>query len=217
MELLELDAQIRDKSANVKSLRQQRVIPAVCYGKGYENRSIGVDYQSFRKLFNKIGSSQVFNLNVDGQKLPVLVHEVSYNPMTDEFNHIDFLQINMKEEVTASVPVELVGESPAIKMYNAVVTLIKDEIEVRCMPMDLPPKIELDVTKLENIGDAIRISDLQLGNKVEILDDLEETLVSVSAVEEYKEEEVEVPDDIKAEPVVASADKVSEEKEEKAD
>jgi len=199
MELLVLEAKIRNVDGKAKELRAQNLIPAVCYGRGFKNHSLEVGYQAFRKVFKETGSSQVLNLSIDGQKIPVLVHEVGYNPMTDRFDHIDFLQIDMKIMVTAMVPVEVEGLSPAIKNFNAVVTIVKQEIEVKCLPMDIPHEIKIDVSKLENPGDSFHISDLNLGDKVEILDDPETTLVSISVVEEFKEEEVLVPEDLKAE------------------
>lgn len=205
MELLVLDAKIRNTKGKAKALRRNDLIPAVCYGRGFQNRSLEVAYQAFRRVYRETGSSQVFNLNVDGEKIPVLIHEVGYNPVTDRFDHIDFLQIDMKKMVTATVPVEIEGVSPAVKNFNAVVTIVKHEIEVKCLPMDIPHEIKIDVSKLENPGDSVHISDLKLGDKVEILDDPEETLVSVNVVEEFKEEVAEVPDALKAEPTAEGA------------
>lgn len=227
MEILELDAKIRTRKGKLKFLRAENLIPAVCYGRGFENRTLEVAYQDFRKLFKRTGSTQVFNLSVVGEKIPVLIQEVNYNPITDRFDHVDFLQIDMKKKVTATVPVEVTGLSPAVKNFNGVVTVVKHEIEVNCLPMDIPHQILIDVSKLENIGDAVHIKDLQLGAQVEILDDLEDTLVSVNVVEEYTEEVAELPDALKAEPVAeggeaakaetADGDKSAKEEEQKED
>lgn len=199
MELLELEAKIRDAKETAAHLRKAGQIPAICYGKSFENYPIQVEYQAFRKLYREAGETQVFNLNVDGKKLPVLIHEIAYNPLTDQFDHVDFRQIDVKQKVTAMVPVELVGAAPAIKNFNAVITMVKQEIEVECLPMDIPHEINIDISHLENIGDVVYVKELQLGDKVEILEDPEEPILSISAVEEYKEEVVEVPEDVKAE------------------
>jgi len=204
MELLVLDAKIRDSKVKAQKLRNQGIIPAVCYGRGFQNRVLGVGYQEFRKLFIETGSTQVFNLDVEGEKVPVLVHEVSYNPLTDRYDHIDFLQIDLKKKVTATVPVEVVGVAPALKNFNCIITMVKQEIEVECLPMDIPHEITVDVSKLENIGDTITVKELNLGDKVEVLDDPEDPVVSVNIVEEYKEEEVAVPEELKAEPVAGA-------------
>lgn len=206
MELLVLEAKTRDGKVSSKALRNQNMIPAVCYGKGFENHQVAVEYQSFRKAFKQASSTQVINLDVEGKKLPVLIHEIDYNPMTDRFEHVDFLQIDMNKKVTATVPVEVVGLSPAVKNFNAVVTIVKHEIEVNCLPMDIPHEISVDVSKLENLGDSVHVKDLNLGDKVEVLSDPEETLVSVNAVEEFVEQSVEVPDELKTEPTAEGAE-----------
>lgn len=204
MELLVLDAQIRDTKVKAGKVRKDGLIPAECYGRGFKNYSVAVEYQNFRKLYRETGSTQVFNLNVAGEKVPVLIHEIAYNPLTDRFDHIDFLQIDMKKKVTATVPVEVTGLAPAVKNFNAIITMVKQDIEVECLPMDIPHEITVDVSKLENIGDTVYVKDLNLGDKVEVLDDPESPVVSVNAAEEYKEEVVEVPEEMKAEPVAGA-------------
>lgn len=205
MELLVLEAKVRDGKSTADSLRKQNVIPAVCYGKGFQNHSVTVEYQAFRKAFKQASTTQVINLSVDGKKLPVLIHEIEYNPISDRFTHIDFLQIDMNKKVTATVPVVVVGEAPAVKNFSGIVSVVKHEIEVHCLPMDIPHEITVDVSKLENIGDAIHIKDLKFSDKVEILSDLEEMLVSVNEVKEFEEQSVEVPDELKAEATPADA------------
>jgi len=161
-----LDAQVRDMTKKAKTFRKMNLIPSVCYGKGFETRNIQVEYQAFRKVYKEASTTQVVNLNVDGKKLPVLIHQIEYNPVSDRFDHVDFLQIDMSKKVTATVPVEIVGLSPAVKNFNAVVTVVKHEVEVKCLPMDIPHEITVDVSTLENLGDAIHISDLKLGANV---------------------------------------------------
>lgn len=203
MELLVLEAKVRDGKASADSLRKQNVIPAVCYGKGFQNHSVTVEYQAFRKAFKQASTTQVINLSVDGKKLPVLIHEIDYNPVSDRFTHIDFLQIDMTKKVTATVPVVVVGEAPAVKNFSGIVSIVKHEVEVNCLPMDIPHEITVDVSKLENIGDSIHIKDIVFSDKVEVLSDLEETLVSVNEVKEFVEQSVEVPDELKAEATTA--------------
>ncbi len=216
-----LDAKVRDMMKKAKTFRKENLIPSVCYGKGFESRNIQVEYQAFRKVFKEASTTQVLNLNVDGKKLPVLIHQVDYNPVSDRFDHVDFLQIDMNIKVTATVPVEVVGVCTAVKNFGAIVTVVKQEVEVKCLPMDIPHEITVDVSTLENLGDSFHIKDLKLGDKVEILDDLEETLVSINAVEEFVEQVVEVPDELKVDAAAAPAEgaageaKEEEKKEEK--
>ena len=220
MEMLVLDAQIRDPKVKKSAVRALKMIPAVCYGKGFENRVIQIDYQGFRKAYMSASTTQVITLNVGKDKVPVLIHEIKYDPMTDLFAHVDFLQIDMKKKVDATVPVEVTGVSPAVKNFGAVITIVKHEVEVRCLPMDIPHEILVDVSTLENLGDVFHVSDLKLGSGVEILSDLEETLVSVNAVEEFVEKEAVVPDELKVEPTTAegaAADKKDDDSKDKKD
>jgi len=199
MSLAELEAKTRVSTVKAKDLRKQNLIPSVCYGKGFDPVNVQVDYQSFRKLFKEVSTTQVFNLKIDDKETPVLIYEINFDPMTDRVNHVDFLHVNMKEKISANVPVETEGLSPAIKNFNAAITVAKHEIEVYCLPMDIPHVIKIDLSKLENIGDAVTVADLKLGDQVEIIDDPEDVIVTVAEVEEFKEEAAEVPDELKAE------------------
>lgn len=205
MEMLVLDAQIRDPKVSANFLRKTNLIPAVFYGKGEKSVSLQFPYQIFRKLFKVAGTTQVIHLMVEGKKQPVLIHDIQYDPLTDSFSHVDFLHVNLKVAVTAHVPVEIVGVPPAVKNFGGVLTIVKHEIEVKCLPMDIPHEIKLDVTNLEAIGDSIHVSDLKLGDKVEIFLNPEEVIVTVSAPKVVEEElSTEIPEEIKAEPVVAT-------------
>ncbi len=92
MELLVLDAKLRDGSVKPSNLRKDGFVPAVCYGKEFESKSVQVEYQAFRRLFRNAGNTQVFNLVVDDEKIPVLIQVIDYHPVTNKFNHIDFLK-----------------------------------------------------------------------------------------------------------------------------
>ncbi len=208
MSLVVLEAKIRELTNKAKDLRKQSLIPSVCYGKDFASINVQVDYHGFRKLFKKVSTTQVFNLMIDNKETPVLVHEMVFDPVTDRINHIDFLHVNMKEKITTSVPVETEGLSPAVKNFNATITVAKHEIEICCLPMDIPHGIKIDLSKFVNIGDAITVKDLNLGDKVEIIDDPGDVLVTVTEVEEFKEEVAEVPDGVKVEATPTAAENI---------
>jgi len=203
-----LDAKVRHSEASLTKIRQSGLIPAVIYGKGVTSMSVEVSYQPFRKAFRQAGYTGVIDLDIDGDKKPVLVHDIQYDPVKDTFTHIDFLVVDLKKKVTASVPVEVVGESEAVKSGAGLVTMVKHEVEVKCLPMDIPHSIVIDVSKLPAVGDAFRVSDLGFGDKVEVVDlEADEPLVLISAtVEQELERDVSVPDEIKAEPVAESTE-----------
>ena len=111
MDTVELEVQTRDKSLKVKDLRLKNLIPAEYYGRGVENKSLQMDYQTFRRVFNKAGTNTLVALKIDGkEEATVLVHDVSMHPVTDEYTHIDFANVRMGEAITTKVPLEFTGD-----------------------------------------------------------------------------------------------------------
>ncbi len=187
METITLEAKSRDIKVSPMFLRKNRRIPAVFYGHKENSLTVDVDYQEFRKAFRKAGSNQVVELSIDGKKKPVLIHEVQYNPLTDNVDHIDFLHVNMNEEITANIPVVLTGIAPAVKNFGGILTTLKHEVEVRCLPTHLPQSIEVDVSTLEQLHSAVHVKDLKLSAQVKVHgspDDVVVTVVAPKLVEE---------------------------------
>ncbi len=205
----------------VKKLRSEGVLPANIYGKKVKSVTIQTDLNEFEKVFKKAGETGLVELQVNGEKRPVLVHNIQLDPLTDEPLHVDFLQVDLKEKVIAKVPVELIGESPAEKQGLGTVVQYIDEIEVGALPGDLPDKFEVDRSKLTEVGQLISVADLPIdAKKVEIRVDPEQILVKVEPPR--KEEEVvpptpevaEVPGEVKVEEGTAEVAEGEEKKEE---
>jgi len=188
MEALQIEAQTRDTAVSARSLRRSRIIPAVYYGKGQKSQPLQVSYQQFRKVFLKAGSNKVIDLNINGKKTKVLVHDVQYYPLTNAISHIDFLNVKLSEEVTTRVPVELTGMAPAVKDLGGIITTVKRDVTVRCLPMDIPSVIIVDVSTLVDFSCAVHVKDLTLPKGVKIIDNLDDVAVTVTAPR--KEEEV---------------------------
>ncbi len=182
METVELSAHVRDLKVTARNLRKNKIIPAVIYGHNEESSSLQLEYQEFRKAFMKAGKNQIITLTIDGKKkAPVLVHEIQFHPLTGTIDHVDFLHVNLKVEVTTQVPVEVVGVSPAVKNFGGILNVVKHQLTVRCLPLDLPQSIQVDVSKLESLGVALHISDLELPKGVMALDPADATVVTVNA------------------------------------
>ena len=110
-----LNAQVRDTSKKAKVLRRDNLIPVEFYGKGVENLSLQVDYQTFRRLYREAGDNTVIELKVDGKKdMKVLVQSVEYHPVSDQYIHVDLVNVDMNVEVTAHVHITLEGLAPAV-------------------------------------------------------------------------------------------------------
>ena len=173
----------------VKQLREENVIPAVLYGHGIKPHNITVNYLDFNRVFEKAGESSLVELELEGKKSNVLVHDTQIDPMNGRFSHIDFFQVNMKEEVETEIPLEFIGEAPAVKELGGVLIKSLDAVTVKCLPADLPEKYEVDISKLVTFDDTIAVKDLKVSEKVEILDDSETIIASVQ--EPRTQEEIE--------------------------
>lgn len=176
----------------VKTLRKEGVLPANIYGKKVKSLAIQIPMNEFEKVYKEAGETGIIEIAVDSSKRPVLINNVQVHPVTDIPIHVDFLQIDLKEKVTADVPVDLIGESPAEKSGLGTVVQQINEIEVEALPTDLPEKFEVDLSKLTKVDMAVLVKDLDVDKKkVEIKSDVEQILVKVEPPR--KEEEVIVP------------------------
>lgn len=191
-------AQKRDiVGRKVKQLRRQGNIPANIFGSGVKSQSIQVKSVEFHKVFQEAGETSVIDLTLDGagKTLPVMVHQIHQDPVSEIVLHVDFLQVDLTKKVTTHVPVEVVGESPAVKDQSGVLVVAVNEIEIEALPTDIPDQIQIDISKLAEFGDSVTASELSLSSKVSLVTDPETTIVTV---QEPKEEELE-PDETQAE------------------
>ena len=193
-----LEAKVRKITGRkVKTLRKEGLIPANIYGKKVKSQAIQVMALDFKKAYEEAGETGLISLKVQGEKgkaedRAVLVSNVQIDPLSDAAVHVDFRQVDLKEKVTASVPVELVGESPAEKGSLGTVVQYIDEIEVEALPTDLPEKFEVDASGLVEVDQAVFVSDLKYDKaKVEIKNDSGEIIVKVEPPQ--KEEVVAAP------------------------
>jgi large subunit ribosomal protein L25 len=195
---------------SVKSLRNEGLVPAELYGRGVSNRHLSVSAKDFLKVYKEAGESVVVTLDLGGEKVPVLIHEVSFDPVKNFPLHVDFYQVNMKEKTTTSVPLEFIGVSPAVKEKKGVLIKAMQEIEVEALPADLPSKIEADISVINEIGESIHVKDLKAIAGVEFLVDGESVVATVS--EQAKEEEIPTGPASVEEVKVEGEEKKSEEK-----
>jgi len=182
-----------------KELRKQGQVPAVVYGLGKDTASVKMGNVEFEKAFRVSGYSTLIDLDIDGKSEKVLVKEIDYHPVSDDFIHIDFIRVDMNKEITTDVALVFEGTAPAVKNEGCIISTPKDSVEVRCLPANLIHDIVVSLDGLEVTGDSVHIRDLQLPEGIEILDD--ENLVLVQAMatrgdEEEEEAEMSSPDDV---------------------
>ena len=161
--------------------RDARRVPGVVYGNGITPQNISVGQTEFIKLWKAAGYSSLIDFTCDAQSpVKVLIKEIQLNHLTMVPMHVDFHQIRMDQELTANVPLKFVGEAPAVKVGAG--TLIKslDEIEIRCLPANLPHEIEVDLSVLATFDDSITIGSLKLPAGVTAVTEGEVTIATVA-------------------------------------
>jgi len=199
----------------VKTLRRQGITPANIYGHGIPSVAVQVPTPELARTVRLAGRNTMLELHVEGEKKrrPVFFRDVQRDPITDEFLHIDFYQVSLKEKIRIEVPLVIVGEAPAVSVYHGILLQSVNTIAMEGLPTDLPPQIEVDVSGLEEIDDAIHVKDLDVSPDVTLMVDPELVVAKVAAPrlveEEEVEEEAEVPEE------EAEEEKAEEEAEEK--
>ncbi|MCL5090758.1 MAG: 50S ribosomal protein L25 [Patescibacteria group bacterium] len=172
MQEIKLKVQKREVlGRKVKNLRKEKLVPGNVYGKKIKSFAISLDKDEFLKIYKEAGETSVVKLIVDGEKeeRPILIQNIQTNPVSDEVLHVDLRQIILTEKVTANIPVELVGEAPAVAQKLGILIQAINEIEVEALPMDLPESFSVDVSKLVSVGDEVKLSDLSFDrNKVKV-------------------------------------------------
>ncbi|MBA3276738.1 MAG: 50S ribosomal protein L25 [Chloroflexia bacterium] len=171
----------------VKRLRREGLVPGVVYGPVVSNTvSVSVNRREFERFFSRNGHSTIVSLEWDGGKQPVLIREVQIDPVTRNPLHIDFFAPNMRVVLRQFVPVVMqhAGE------HEGVLQTIMTEVEVEALPANLPHQIDVDISHLVSVGDAIHVSDVTLPADVTVITAPEELIASLvaEAVEEEPEE-----------------------------
>lgn len=193
-----LDAKIRSKEAEKETGKDK--IPGILYGRQIENVMVWLDRKKFTNLYEETGESTVFKLALDGKdERNVLIKEVQKDVLTGEPRHVDFYQVRMDEEIEAEVELVFKGESAAVKELGGILVKNMDAIDVKCLPGDLPPEIEVDITPIKTFDDYIYVKDLPVSEKVEVLVDAETVVAMVSeprSEEELADLETEVKEDV---------------------
>ena len=175
----------------VKALRRQGIIPANVFGKKIKSFALQISAKDFEQVFEEAGETGIVELSVKNGKTTqysVLVSNVQKDPVTDMPLHIDFRQVDLKEKIEASVPIEFTGESPAEKTGIGTVVRYVNEVGVEALPADLPEKFEVDTSALTEVDQAVLVKDLKYDKtKVVIKDDSEKIVAKVEPPQKVEE------------------------------
>lgn len=196
MEKLVLKIENRTEE-NLKLLRSSKLVPWVVYWHKQEPIKVKFDNSDFLRTFRQAWSNHVVTLDLDGKKIDVLVHEVQREPVSSAFLHVDFYAITKWEKVHTEIPLSFVWSSKAASEWAIIEELIK-EVEVKCLPTDLVDNFEVDLSLLAEIWDTIKISDLKVSSKIEILNSQDDVIAVASKPKVEKEENTVAASDVPA-------------------
>ena len=200
-----LEAQPREAGTknDARRVRREGKIPAVVYGAGKNALTVSVDpRQVSRILHSETGHNTVFDLAMDGERTKAMIVDWQYEPIKGSLLHIDLKRIAMDQKLKVNVPIELVGEPAGVKQQGGILEQIAREVEVECLPGDIPNQIELSVSELV-FGTVLRISDLPKNDKIKYLSDPEQPVAHIITI---KEEEVPTADAVAGEAAAAPAE-----------
>jgi large subunit ribosomal protein L25 len=188
-----LEAQSRT-AGNKNAARRIRVegkIPAVVYGAGQDSLPVAVDPRQVTRILNsETGHNTIFDLTLDGSKTKAMIVDWQYEPIKGRLLHIDVKRIAMDKKLAVMVPVELVGEPAGVKQQGGILEQMLREVEIECLPGDIPSHIDVDVSELV-FGKVLRVADLPHSDKFKFLTDENQSVAHVTVV---KEEVVATPE-----------------------
>ena len=197
MEKLELKTNVRTTTGNgpARELRRQGSIPAVLYGPEIGSMLLSVSTKALEQVTKSANIGQLLlDLVIEGDEAATktaMIRELQVHPVSGNPLHVDFYEVDMKRKINVSIPVVTVGKSKGVEL-GGMLQLVRRELEVLCLPDEIPESIEVDITDLE-IGDSLHVDEIEVGENIEIPADVNFTVITVLAptLEEEEEEEEE--------------------------
>jgi len=203
-----------------KLLREQGFIPAVLYGKKTPACSLQVNAQDFKVVYKEAGDTDIIDLIIEDEKKKqtksVLIQNVSNHFLDSSLLHVDFFEVEMDKPITARIPVNFTGESPAVKL-GGVLLKPTSEIEIEALPMDIPHEIIVDISSLTDFDQTLYIKDINFPSKVKVLIDENTPVATINAPITEEELEKELGGAKTVEEVEVEGEKVEGEKEEEVE
>lgn len=201
--LLEAQPRTPGTKNDARRVRKQGKVPAVVYGAGKSALPVSVDpRQVSRILHSETGHNTVFDLALDGERTKAMIVDWQYEPIKGSLLHIDVKRIAMDQKLRVNVPIELIGEPAGVKQQGGLLEQIVREVEIECLPADIPNVIELNVAELV-FGVVLRVADLPKNDKVRFLTDVDQPVAHIISI---KEEVAATPEATAAEAAAAPAE-----------
>lgn len=185
-------------------LRRQGITPVHIFGHGIESLALQCETDELKQIIAQAGETRLINLKIKGDRQPrnVFIREIQRDVFGKQLLHVDFYQVKMSEKMEVEVPIVLVGESPAMKGKGRMISHGITELSIECLPDKVPPQIEVDISVLEEIEQAIQVKDIVLDPDITVNSDPEQMVVKITEVMVEEEEEVvEEEEEVEAEAV----------------
>lgn len=186
----------------VNRLRREGILPATVYGKGVGPLTVQLNARGFSEAYRRAGKTTLVDLTIPGQKAQsAFIHSLQRHPVTRAILHADFLVVDLRTEITVEVPIHLVGESELVNRGDAMLNQVLNTVDVRALPAELPPYVEVDISGLDSMDKSIHVRDIPALEKGTILTEEDELVVSLTPARvEEEEEAVEEVEEAEAEP-----------------
>jgi large subunit ribosomal protein L25 len=193
----------------LKKLRREGILPGNVYGKNIESTAVQLPFKDFMSVYSKAGSTGLVDLDLGGKTYPVLIHNTAIHTLTHDPIHADFFIVNLKEKITAHVPVVAEGEPAAVTEKKGMLLQLLNEAEIEALPSDLPESISVDISELAEVGDQILVEQLKAPNGVTILNEAGQAVFRIDELVSEEAEALEAEEEAAAE--AASEESASEE------
>jgi len=183
MEQIELSAATRDiLGKKVRFLRRQGLTPANLYGRNVKSTALQVDTTQLKHTLAKAGKSSLVALKVDSAKRPkmVIIRDIQREPLTGGLLHVDLYQVKMEERIKIEVSLLFIGEASAIRDRGGILVQNMNSVEVECLPANMPHNIEVDLSVLTELDQAVHVKDLSFDEGVTILTDPEQSIIQIA-------------------------------------
>ena len=193
MEQIELKAASRHiLGKKVRFLRRQGITPVHLFGHGIESLALQCDTIQLGQVLTQAGKTKIISLQLDKTKSPrnAMIREIQKEPRTGELFHVDLYQVRMAEKIKVEVPIVLVGEAPALKLKENMLSHELTTLSVECLPGNIPDSAELDLSSLTEAEQSLRVKDIELDREIAVLNDPDLMVVRISVRRIEKEEEV---------------------------
>lgn len=177
-----LSVEARVPGQKLQTLRKEGLVPAVLYGHGVTPQPLSLPHRDFARAYKAAGENTIISVSLGaGKPVNVLIKEAQMHPLTNRYVHADFFEVRMNELIEANIPLEFVGEAPAVREMGGILVRALESIEVSALPNDLPHTLAVDLSLLKTFDDVLKIKDIAIPEKVTVKGDLETVVALVEA------------------------------------